>query len=159
MTGIKGLWAGSHPLPPLSSVPFIVSPWRAFVFLAAASMISVATALAEPPPAPMAPVPAATAPGQETSPIEAPRVYANRLVRIENPRPLLADYPEFFEPIEEETHFEAPAIIDDPAGDLAVRAWRFSYNARCSRAMPPTCAIVAQQPATKTFPRTSTYSW
>jgi hypothetical protein len=136
MTGIKGLLAGSHPLPPLSSALFSVSPWRAFVFLAAASMITFATALAEPPPAPLAPVPAATAPGQKTSTIEAPRVYTNRLVRIENPRPLLADYPEFFEPIEEETHFEAPAIIDDPAGDLAVRAWRFSYNARGIVEMP-----------------------
>ncbi|MFM7070414.1 MAG: hypothetical protein ACKO38_01295 [Planctomycetota bacterium] len=64
------------------------------------------------------------------------RWYTNRLVKIENPKPLLADYPEFFEPIEEETRFEAPAIVDDPAGDLTVRAWRFSYNARGIIEMP-----------------------
>ena len=42
------------------------------------------------------------------------RNYRNQLHRIESPKPLLADYPEFFEPIVEESHFEAPAIIDDP---------------------------------------------
>ena len=35
----------------------------------------------------------------------ATRIYSNRLVRIENPKPLLADYPEYFEPIEEEAHY------------------------------------------------------
>ena len=64
------------------------------------------------------------------------RVYRNELRRIESPQPLLADYPEFFEPIVEESHFEAPAIVDDPMADLAVRAWRFSYNARGIIEMP-----------------------
>lgn len=64
------------------------------------------------------------------------RVYENRLTRIENPPPLLADYPEFFEPIVEESHFEAPAIVDDADADLHVRAWRFSYNARGIIEMP-----------------------
>lgn len=59
-----------------------------------------------------------------------PRNYTNVLTPIENPQPLLADHPEFFEPIRERTHFEAPPLIDDPGGDLQVRAWRFSYNAR-----------------------------
>jgi Isochorismatase family len=58
------------------------------------------------------------------------RTYQNQLRRIENVKPLLADYPEFFEPIQEEAHFEAPAIIHDEGADLHVRAWRFSYNAR-----------------------------
>jgi len=58
------------------------------------------------------------------------REYENRLVRIEQPRPLLADYPEFFEPIIEQAHYEAPAIVQDAGADLSVRAWRFSYNAR-----------------------------
>jgi hypothetical protein len=58
------------------------------------------------------------------------RVYENRLTRIEKPAPLLADYPEFFEPIVEEAHFEAPPLVDDADADLHVRAWRFSYNAR-----------------------------
>lgn len=64
------------------------------------------------------------------------RVYENRLTRIEKPSPLLADYPEFFEPIIEETHFEAPAIVNDADADLHVRAWRFSYNARGIIEMP-----------------------
>lgn len=58
------------------------------------------------------------------------RIYKNRLKRIENPTPLLADHPDFFEPIIEQTHFEAPPIIVDDQADLHVRAWRFSYNAR-----------------------------
>ncbi|MFN6164248.1 MAG: hypothetical protein ACK5AC_17935, partial [Planctomycetota bacterium] len=64
------------------------------------------------------------------------RVYRNQLRRIESPKPLLADYPEFFEPILEENHFEAPPIVDDPMANLAVRAWRFSYNARGIIEMP-----------------------
>lgn len=64
------------------------------------------------------------------------RVYENRLRRIEKPQPLLADYPEFFEPIVEESHFEAPPIVNDEGADLHVRAWRFSYNARGIIEMP-----------------------
>ncbi|WP_010584223.1 isochorismatase family protein [Schlesneria paludicola] len=64
------------------------------------------------------------------------RTYTNRLTRIENPKPLLADYPEFFEPIIEQSHFEAPAVVVDEAADLHVRAWRFSYNARGIIEMP-----------------------
>ncbi len=71
---------------------------------------------------------------QEVTPSK--RVYENHLTRIEKPSPLLADYPEFFEPIVEEAHFEAPAIVDDAAADLHVRAWRFSYNARGIIEMP-----------------------
>ena len=64
------------------------------------------------------------------------RVYSNRLTKIENPRPILADHPEFFEPIIEQAHFEAPAIVTDEGADLHVRAWRFSYNARGIIEMP-----------------------
>ena len=64
------------------------------------------------------------------------RTYQNRLTRIENPQPLLADHPEFFAPILEHTHFEAPPIVDDFGADLHVRAWRFSYNARGIIEMP-----------------------
>lgn len=64
------------------------------------------------------------------------RIYENRLRRIDEPRPLLADYPEFFEPIREEAHFEAPPIVVDEGADLHVRAWRFSYNARGIIEMP-----------------------
>lgn len=70
-------------------------------------------------------------------PAPAPkRVYENRLTRIESPQRLLADYPEFFEPIEEQAHFEAPPLVMDDAADLHVRAWRFSYNARGIIEMP-----------------------
>jgi len=64
------------------------------------------------------------------------RTYENRLQKIEHPQPLLADYPEFFEPIIEQAHFEAPAIVTDADADLHVRAWRFSYNARGIIEMP-----------------------
>ena len=66
----------------------------------------------------------------------AKRVYQNRLVKLENPAPLLADYPEFVEPVEEETRYEAPLLVDDENADLEVRAWRFSYNARGIIEMP-----------------------
>lgn len=74
--------------------------------------------------------------GAESGGAEAGRVYQNQLRRIENPQPLLADYPEFFEPIIEQAHFEAPAIVVDEDADLHVRAWRFSYNARGIIEMP-----------------------
>jgi len=60
----------------------------------------------------------------------ASRPYKNRLTRIVNPKPLLADYPEFFAPVKEVVHYEAPILVDDPGADLEVRAWRFCYNAR-----------------------------
>lgn len=66
----------------------------------------------------------------------ASRVYRNDLKRIANPQPLLADHPEFFEPIIEQAHFEAPPLVVDDAADLHVRAWRFSYNARGIIEMP-----------------------
>lgn len=59
-----------------------------------------------------------------------PRHYANHLVPIKNPKPLLADYPKYIDPILEETHYESPPLVDDRNATLSVRAWRFSYNAR-----------------------------
>jgi nicotinamidase-related amidase len=64
------------------------------------------------------------------------RTYENRLTRLANPPPLLADHPEFVEPVQELTRYEAPLLVDDPAADLHVRAWRFSYNARGIIEMP-----------------------
>lgn len=58
------------------------------------------------------------------------RLYENRLTPIADPQPILADHPEFVEPIREVARFEAPRLVDDPGADLEVRAWRFSYNAR-----------------------------
>jgi nicotinamidase-related amidase len=66
----------------------------------------------------------------------APRQYQNRLTRLVDPKPLLGDYPEFVQPIEELTRYEAPRLVDDAEGDLDVRAWRFSYNARGIIEMP-----------------------
>jgi hypothetical protein len=60
----------------------------------------------------------------------ARRLYDNRLTPLVNPAPLLADQPEFVEPLRETNRFAAAAVVDEPGGDLAVRAWRFSYNAR-----------------------------
>jgi hypothetical protein len=65
-----------------------------------------------------------------------PRRYANRLTPLANPKPLLADHPEFIEPIREVTRYEAPVLVDDKNADLHVRAWRFSYNARGIIEMP-----------------------
>jgi len=56
--------------------------------------------------------------------------YDNRLTRIGSPRPILADYPQFVAPVEEDFRYEAPTLVDDDGADLSVRAWRFSYNAR-----------------------------
>ena len=67
---------------------------------------------------------------------EQARSYENRLMPIANPQPLLADHPEFVEPVRETRRFEAPAIVQDREADLAVRAWRFSYNARGIVEMP-----------------------
>ena len=60
----------------------------------------------------------------------ATRAYRNRLVKMDAAPPLLANYPEFIEPIRERTRYEAPPLVQDADADLAVRAWRFSYNAR-----------------------------
>jgi hypothetical protein len=66
------------------------------------------------------------------------RIYENRLTPVANPRPILADHPEWVEPIKEIGRFEAPILLDERDGDLHVRAWRFSYNARGIIEMPNT---------------------
>jgi nicotinamidase-related amidase len=64
------------------------------------------------------------------------RSYDNRLTLLENAPPLLADYPEFVEPVRELRRYEAPALVNDDGADISVRAWRFSYNARGIIEMP-----------------------
>src|SRR5690349_9172089 len=64
------------------------------------------------------------------------RTYQNRLTRIQNPKPILADYPEFISPINDLVRYESPLLVDDPGADLAVRAWRWSYNARAIIEVP-----------------------
>jgi nicotinamidase-related amidase len=83
-----------------------------------------------------APAAALTAP-TATAAVGAPeRVYQNTLTPIKNPQPLLADYPEFVQPVVESRRFEAPTLVDDEGADLEVRAWRYSYNARGIIEMP-----------------------
>jgi hypothetical protein len=60
----------------------------------------------------------------------AVRVYENRLVRIAEPMPLLADHPQWVQPVEDLVRYEAPPLVMDEGADLSVRAWRWSYNAR-----------------------------
>lgn len=78
---------------------------------------------------------AATATAEAANPA-ATREYENTLTPIRDPKPLLADFPQFVEPVIESRRFEAPRLIDDPGADLDVRAWRFSYNARGIIEMP-----------------------
>lgn len=61
---------------------------------------------------------------------DSARTYDNTLTPIKRPKPLLADHPEWVEPIRETNRWEAPAIVNDAGADLHVRAWRWSYNAR-----------------------------
>src|SRR3954465_4230323 len=58
------------------------------------------------------------------------RVYSHRLTPVPDPRPLLADHPEFVAPVRCAARLETPPLIDAAGADLAVRAWRFSYNLR-----------------------------
>ncbi len=67
---------------------------------------------------------------------EPTRVYHNQLQLLNDAKPLLADYPEFIQPIDEVRRYEAPLLVDDEEADLSVRAWRFSYNARGIIEMP-----------------------
>ena len=64
------------------------------------------------------------------------RVYDNTLMPIKDAKPLLADFPQYVEPVVESRRFEAPRLVDDPGADLDVRAWRWSYNARGIIEMP-----------------------
>jgi hypothetical protein len=67
---------------------------------------------------------------------ESTRAYENKLTPIKNPRPLLAEHPEWVEPIRETKRWEAPTLVNDAEADLHVRAWRWSYNARGIIEMP-----------------------
>ena len=64
------------------------------------------------------------------------RNYDNRLKRLSNPAPLLADHPQYVQPVRETVRYEANAVVVDKDADLSVRAWRFSYNARGIIEMP-----------------------
>lgn len=74
--------------------------------------------------------------GDEKSEAVEKRVYQNTLTLLKNPEPILADHPEFIQPVVESVRYEAPILVDDKEADLHVRAWRFSYNARGIVEMP-----------------------
>jgi hypothetical protein len=77
--------------------------------------------------------PALAAPWEAAAPGPRPvegRTYDNTLAPIADPKPLLADFPRYVEPVVETRRFESARLVDDPGADLDVRAWRFSYNAR-----------------------------
>jgi hypothetical protein len=63
---------------------------------------------------------------------EPVRRYQHRLKVVAAPAPILADHPEYVSPVQEvpEGRFEAPPLIEDDGATLAVKCWRFSYNAR-----------------------------
>jgi hypothetical protein len=78
-----------------------------------------------------APAPPIVCAAPDAPPTKAePRAYDNTLTPIKDAKPLLADFPQFVEPVVELKRFEAPRLVDDPGADLDVRAWRWSYNAR-----------------------------
>ena len=56
--------------------------------------------------------------------------YDNTLEKIENPLPLLADYPEYVEPLQYECRYLTPPVVYEEDGELLVRSWRYWYNAR-----------------------------
>lgn len=56
--------------------------------------------------------------------------YPLRLEPVRDPEPILSDYPQYVEPLQADARFLAPPLIDDPGPSLAVRAWRWWYNAR-----------------------------
>ena len=62
--------------------------------------------------------------------------YDNHLERIANAKPILADYPQYVQPIDDANRFRAAPVVDEMNADLEVRAWRFSYNARGIIEMP-----------------------
>ena len=70
------------------------------------------------------------------APAQTNRTYDNRLTPLKDPAPLLADFPQYVEPIKTGPRFEAATLVDDPDADIEVRAWRFSYNARGIIEMP-----------------------
>jgi len=56
--------------------------------------------------------------------------YDNTLEELKNPLPLLADYPEYVEPLQYERRYIAPPVVYEVGGELLVRSWRYWYNAR-----------------------------
>ncbi|MEK7398696.1 MAG: isochorismatase family protein [Candidatus Poribacteria bacterium] len=58
------------------------------------------------------------------------KIYFNSLEPIKNPLPLLADYPEFIEPLQFDRRYLANPIVYEEEGELFVQSWRYWYNVR-----------------------------
>jgi hypothetical protein len=58
------------------------------------------------------------------------RTYVSQLAPLDHGMPILADHPDFVEPLQPAIRLQAKPIVVDASGDLEVRAWRYSYNAR-----------------------------
>jgi hypothetical protein len=56
--------------------------------------------------------------------------YVNILTTVNDPEPILSTYPEFFAPIIGEKRYVSNILVEDDNATLAIRAWRYSYNAR-----------------------------
>lgn len=71
-------------------------------------------------------------PGREANANEETRsvTYPNTLVRVMEVRPILGRAPEFAAPITVRQRFQGSPVVVDETPTLAVRAWRYSYNAR-----------------------------
>lgn len=57
-------------------------------------------------------------------------LYQNQLKRLRKAPPILADYPQFVEPLPCEDRYQAPPLVNEPNGKLNVRSWRYWYNVR-----------------------------
>lgn len=55
--------------------------------------------------------------------------YRNIPRKLENAPPILADYPQFVEPLVCEDRYLVDPVVDEVGGDLTIRAWRYWYNA------------------------------
>lgn len=56
--------------------------------------------------------------------------YHNTLTPVVDGPPMLADYPQFVEPLSAEHRFLAPPVVHEQDGRLLVRSWRYWYNPR-----------------------------
>jgi len=67
-----------------------------------------------------------------SAPASAPNAgrYTLKLTPAGDPPPILADYPQFVEPVRETRSFRAEPLIQEPGADLEVLGWRYSYHAR-----------------------------
>lgn len=77
--------------------------------------------------------------------------YDNSVTPIDDPLPILADYPQYVEPLPTERRFSAAPLVDDAGGTLRVRAWRYSYNVRGiiefdNRLDPAATAVIVVHP-------------